>query len=431
MVQKWEKGASPIGTTAGVFLSIFLVTSGTKLFTLFFPEFERQGIPMTIVSLASVAATVAIFVSGLYIGKIIRAMGMKRMMLLGCALMAAAYLQFAFANPVILFSGFICLGVATTLCGYTPASLIITNWYDKGRALALSVVFTGMTLGTALYSSLCGVLLTEYGMKITALIVGGCVFSLGFPAILLLVKEAPAKAPSAEAQKMAEKERKTDKPGVLDISEKEAGKTSLFLLILFVTLLAAGLLSTVQSYIPSHLQNEGMSILQSSQVYSVMMLAGTFGTILGGILADRFGTRVFILYTSALSWIATWLLIFNPTGQGAMFLAAAMMGLAYPLCTVTPSLLMSDTFGQRACTGLLGLVQASTFVSIGIFFPVTGFLYRWQGTYRWAFTLINLLMVVMVVAAMAATSDKIKQKTMQKLKCQKVSENTQKGETQK
>ena len=36
--------------------------------------------------------------------------------------------------------------------------------------MALSVVFTGMNLGTALYSSLCGVLLTEYGMKTTALI---------------------------------------------------------------------------------------------------------------------------------------------------------------------------------------------------------------------------------------------------------------------
>ncbi|MGN1016870.1 MAG: MFS transporter [Faecousia sp.] len=124
------------------------------------------------------------------------------------------------------------------------------------------------------------------------------------------------------------------------------------------------------------------------------------------MLADRFGTRAFILYTSALAWIATWLLIFLPTNPGAMYLAAGMMGLAYPLCTVTPSLLMSDTFGQRACTGLLGLVQASTFVSIGIFFPAAGFLYRAQGSYRWAFTLINLLMVVMVAAAMAATSEK-------------------------
>lgn len=387
-----------------------------------------RALSLTIVSLASVAATVAIFVSGLYIGKIIRSLGMKRMMLLGCALMAAAYLQFAVANPVILFSGFICLGIATTLCGYTPASLIITNWYDKGRALALSVVFTGMTLGTALYSSLCGVLLTEYGMKATALIIGGCVLCLGFPAIALLVKEAPPEASGANTQTPSEEKPGKVKAGVLDISEQEAGKTPLFLLILFVTLLAAGLLSTVQSYIPSHLQNEGMSILHSSQIYSVMMLVGTFGTILGGILADRFGTRAFILYTSALSFAATWLLIFYPTSQSVMLLAAAMMGLAYPLCTVTPSLLMSDTFGQRACTGLLGLVQASTFVSIGIFFPATGFLYRRQGTYRWAFTLINLLMVVMVVSAMAATSDKIKQKTMQKLKNQ--AGNTQRGESQ-
>ncbi|MGN1016871.1 MAG: MFS transporter [Faecousia sp.] len=266
------KKESPIATTAGVFLSIFLVTSGTKLFTLFFPELERQRIPMTIVSLASVAATAAIFLSGLYIGKIIRVMGMKRMMLLGCALMAAAYVQFAIAGPVILFSGFICLGIATTLCGYTPASLIITNWYTKGRGLALSVVFTGMTLGTALYSALCGVLLTKYGLKMTALIVGGIVLCLGFPAIALLVKEAPAEAPEGEQEPSG---KKTVKSGVLDLSEQEARKTSLFGLILLVTLLAAGLLSTVQSYIPSHLQNEGLSILQSSQVYSAMMLAGT------------------------------------------------------------------------------------------------------------------------------------------------------------
>ena len=409
-----------ISTTICVFLSLFLVTSGSKIFTLFFTEFEKNGIPITVVSIASVVVTATIFVTGLYIGKVIARLGIRKTMILGCILMALSFVMFAISTIPSLFAGFLFLGGGTTFCGYTPASLIISNWYGKKKGLALSAVFTGMSLGASFYSYVAGILLTKWGLRGTGFCVSVFILVTGLPILFLAIREKPDVDPDAADELAAGTDvsaKSTQKDLLLlDVSPKTAGKTALFAVIMVVVLLSSGVVSTVQSYIPSHLQAEGLDTIGASRIYSLMMLVGTLGTLLGGFIADKKGTRTFILYTSVVFFIGTWLLIFCPQQMGLLYVAAVLMGLSYPLCSMTPTLLMADTFGKEAYSGLLGIVQASTFASIGVFFPLTGVLYRVNGSYKMAYVILNLLMIVSIIFTLIATSRKAKERELEKLR---------------
>ena len=401
-----------LSATVCVFLTLFLVTSGSKIFTLFFTEFEKNGIPMAVVSAASIVVTATIFLTGLSIGKVIQKIGIRGTMVLGCVLMALAFVMFAVSTVPTLFLGFLCLGGGTTYCGYTPASLIISNWYGAKKGLALSAVFTGMSLGASFYSYAAGLLLAKWGLWGTGLCVGVFILVAGLPILLIFLREAPEAGPETSAPAST---GKMPRGPVLEIPAAQARKTRIFWLIMAVVLLSSGVVSTIQSYIPSHLQAEGLSALQASRVYSLMMLVGTLGTLLGGFLSDQKGTRFFILYTSAAFFIGAWLLVLSPRSMPALYAAAALMGLAYPLCSMTPSLLLSDTFCREAYTGLLGIAQASTFASIGFFFPLTGILYQASGSYRLPYVLLNLLMLLNMALTLAATSRRRRAREQEKL----------------
>lgn len=392
----------------GAFASIFFVGSGVKVFLLFLPEFERIGFSIGTVSSLSVLAPVSVFVSGMFVSKVLKKIGVKLTMLIGMLLMATAYFLFSIAiNPLVISISFVCMGISVTFSSYTPATILINRWFDSKRALVLSIVFMGMSVGSAMYSAIAGWLLDNYNFQVTSIVIALMIIVFASIPIFLFVKESPEKLGQVPYSKGEKKTAKAQgKIQLLDYSTKQASKTFAFWRIVIITLIAAATLATIQSYLPAHLQFEGMAPIASSRIYSIMMLASAPSTILGGFIAEKYSTKIFILYTALLLIAGTALIIIVPTSFGIMVFAALAVGIAYPLCNITPSLLMNDTFSKKTFDGLIGILQASMAAAAGILFPAVGFAYEYFNSYKVPLWGLIALIAIMIIFTLTKTNKK-------------------------
>jgi MFS family permease len=133
-------------------------------------------------------------------------------------------------------------------------------------------------------------------------------------------------------------------------------------------------------------------------IYSVEGVAGLFGRLVFGVLADRIGVRKVIVGGLALQAVGIYLYIYV-TRDAAFLHAGLVLGLAYGGVMPLYSVLAREYFSARVMGTVLGAATMTS--SIGMAFgPVGGgWLYDTFGTYHWLY--IASAAVGLAAAAMA------------------------------
>lgn len=163
------------------------------------------------------------------------------------------------------------------------------------------------------------------------------------------------------------------------------------LMILSVVMLRSWVFSATVAFIPLWFNEQGYSSGFYAALTTLVLAGGAAGTLLGGILADRFGQRLILTVSMTLS--IPFLLLFAafPGWQslffGPMFAFLADMGISVTLVAA-----------QRMLPGRVGVASGFIlgvgFVTGGIGVPVTGLLAGW-------FSLATALMLNSVLMAAA------------------------------
>ncbi|MGE5507937.1 MAG: MFS transporter [Chitinophagales bacterium] len=123
--------------------------------------------------------------------------------------------------------------------------------------------------------------------------------------------------------------------------------------LLACTILRSWAASAVQTYLPTHLVQQGQSLTAAGGVLTLFTVSGTVAGFFFGYLSDRFGRRALIAVTQALAGAALfWLLKAPPAFHGvATALTGILMLGSLPLTVV----LIQEMMPGRASTGA-GLV---------------------------------------------------------------------------
>ncbi|MEE2656838.1 MAG: MFS transporter [Chloroflexota bacterium] len=148
------------------------------------PLEEEFGATRAQISLMATAGSLAIALTGPLGGWLMDRYGPRRVMFVSLVFAIAGYILLASAQAlwqvIIIFT--IPLGVAYNWAILNSGAPILNNWFDRGKARALSLLNVGHGAG-ALMLPFMAIAITEFGWR-TAMIIGaGAMMVVGFPVV--------------------------------------------------------------------------------------------------------------------------------------------------------------------------------------------------------------------------------------------------------
>ncbi|MBV1800447.1 MFS transporter [Siccirubricoccus sp. G192] len=232
---------------------------------------------------------------------------------------------------------------------FAPMMATASAWFDRQRALAISLVSAGLGMAPVTVAPFAQWLLSGHDWRTAQLVIGLVAWAVLLPAALLL-RRPPAMALAASA---------TAVPASEGFTARQALGSQQFVVLaatFFACCLAhAGPIFHVVSYATVC----GASAMAAVSIYSLQGLAGLGGRLLLGVLADRHGAKPVLIGGLLLQALAIG--AFLPARSlGEFYAVAAVFGLAYGGVMPLYAVLARDYFGPRIMGTVFG---AATMVS--------------------------------------------------------------------
>ena len=326
-----------------------------------------------------------------FVGRIIDAVGAGKTMLAGsmaCGLgMAAAG---AGTKSLHFYLIFAVVGVGLAATTMIPVSLIIANWFERKRGMAMGLAFMGTSVGGMMMNPVNTYLVQTFGWRKSYVVIGIATLIITIPLIALIIRTRPSEMglfPDGDEPS----EEKTEQ--LAGHTPGEARRTSAFWFIstnMFLTSLMAN--AILVHGIP-FLTDIGHSEMVAAVVVGLSMGFMTLGKVGLGLCADRWGAR----RTFALSAVMTALgivILMQASPLWVVILFAFVFGFPQggPL-TLSPMVAV-DCHGLANFGAIFGLMTFFSILGAGIGPVIVGAMYDASGTYEGAFTLLIILTLI-------------------------------------
>ncbi len=291
------------------------------------------------------------------------------------------------------------VGAGIVTAGPIPTQSCIARWFTRRKALAISLLLTGPSIGGFIAPRVLDSLIAHFGTNWRAgwwLMAG-----LSCAAMLLalaFVKESPAaigQAPDGLAERSAEIEPGAPwaKRGVFRTAEDWAiGEVLRSRTIWLIILAALGFSTGYSVYLAHgviHLRDLGYTPAQAASSFSIMMLAMLAGTLAVGAVGDRIEPR-YLWAAGSASFGAGMLLSLHATGTAGLYVYAVFLGVGFGMAFASIMTLPANYFGAKAYPVIIGIVTAvgTTSGALGAF--LAGYSYDHIGSYSPAFDVIAI-----------------------------------------
>lgn len=260
---------------------------------------------------------------------------------------------------------------------FAPLMATVIGWFDKHRSLAVSLVSLGGGVAPMVITPLATVLIEQIGWRNAMMTTAFVATALILPTALL-IRRPPAElatAPAAGGEAPAPAAR----PSIASVFRKPQ-----FIVLAAVFFLCCAAHSGPIFHTVSYAMLCGASALAAASIYSVEGVAGLFGRLIFGVLADRLGVKRVIVAGLVLQAVGIYTYIY--VGELTQFyMLAVVLGLAYGGVMPLYAVLARDYFPPQVMGTVLGGITMTS--SIGMAFgPVGGgWLFDTFGDYHWLY----------------------------------------------
>ncbi|MEO5808315.1 MFS transporter [Devosia sp.] len=335
-------------------------------------QWGRAGI-----STAMTIAFIAMGVSGFAWGAVTDRIGPRPVVLIGSIMLGIGLFTASRAPNLLVFQ--IAYG---GLCGasvgafFAPIMATTLAWFDQHRSLAVSLVSIGGGVAPMVITPLASVLISAYGWRSAMLIVAIGVWVILIPATFLI-----RRAPAAQAEPKPAAANPA-KPG--RSAAATALRTPQFIVLAAVFCLCCAAHSGPIFHTVSYAMLCGASALAAASIYSVEGVAGLFGRLLFGLMADRFGVKRVIVGGLVLqaAGIYTYIYVSQLTH---FYLLAAVLGMAYGGVMPLYAVLARDYFPASVMGTVLGGITMTSSIGMAIGPLGGGWIFDTFGDYHWLY----------------------------------------------
>jgi MFS family permease len=266
---------------AGGFMGCVAIGSIFSLPVFLQPMSTATGWSHTEISLAMTIVFITMGVASFGWGMVLDRVGPRPVLLAGSSILglglvlasrSASVEQFQFLYGVVVGAG----GGAI----FAPLMATVTRWFDRQRALAVSLVSAGMGVAPMTVAPIAARLVTTYDWRFSQLLIGLAVWALLLP-MAFLVRPAPVVEVGGV------------RPGVAQprATVREALLSPQFIVLAAVYFMCCATHSGPLFHTVSYAISCGLSVTAAVSIYSVEGLSGLAGRIAFGLLGDRFGAK--------------------------------------------------------------------------------------------------------------------------------------------
>lgn len=308
------------------------------------------------------------------------------------------YATYALAqSPIHLYITSFILGIAFLGATIIPISIMITNWFDKKRGLAMSLGLSGAGVGGFILSPLITIWLENYGWRKTYLIFAVIMLAVSLPVSLFIFRKSPEdkglKAYGADEIAKSKKDRNSDFD--LTISTKESLAKPFFILLV-LGMIFNGLINTgALGQFPPALEGLHGSTVAAT-IISLYSVVGIFGKLILGWINDKFGITKGILFGCITFGLAFFMMLFSSNVVIA-YLMAILFGLGNAIGAVMPPLITSTIYGPKKYGQVYGYISSATQLGLTFGSILVASIYDMTSSYKPAW----IVMMFFTIGAIA------------------------------
>lgn len=259
---------------------------------------------------------------------------------------------------------------------FPPLMAVVTNWFDRHRALAVSLMSMGVGVAPMTMSPLASWLLTVQDWRGAQLTIATIAALVLVPAALL-VREAPGALAGAGALAPGAS-------GGREMSLGEALRSPPFMVLALTFFACCAMHSGPIFHTISYAIFCGVPPLAAVSIYSLEGLAGLGGRVLFGVLGDRYGAKRALVAGLLVQAFAAGAFVFA-SRLGEFYAVAFVFGLAYGGVMPLYAVLARGYFGPRIMGGVIGAAAMVSSLGMALGPLAGGWIFDGFGSYAWLY----------------------------------------------
>jgi len=382
-----------IGSLALLFVTVGVGYYGLAVFLR--PLQDEHGWSNAVVSGATGLYFTVSGLTGAIIGPHIDRHGPLRLMTIGTLLLGASVAAVGFVATVWqLYAAYLVMAIGFGLAASIGVNAMLARWFVHKRARAMSISFTGVSLGGVVLAPLGTALIDRGGLPLAAVVMGVLVVIVAMPVVRGLLVWDPAELG-------LEPDAGSDPPTVSRAAlgdhvqrrewrRADAMRTVAFwaLLVGFILVLLAqtGFLLHQISFLEDRLGSRQAA----SFALSVTALGSILARLAVGTVADRLDKRWLTVALFAIQATAV-LLVVHVENIVLTYVLVLVVGFTIGNIYMMQTLLTSEIYGVVSLGTILGLLLLTSQLGSGVGPALVGVLEDATGSYTVPFTITSLL----------------------------------------
>ena len=393
-------------SVAGAFNMVFSAGPTFQAASVLFKAIEDEfGWSRTLISGVATFGRLGATLLGPIEGWLVDTFGSGRMVLIGFTLGGAGLIFFSQINgPVQCYLAFLLLSLGFSSGGFVPSLTAANAWMIRRRALGMSIVEGGVSVGGLLVPLVVWGI-GEFGWRTTVLVMGIVAILVG-PMIAWFVGKRPTSEQLAtQIVPRGEVGRRRVREASHDFTVKEALRTRAFWSISMTHMLVNLSTGGISAHLFLHLSDHngvGLDAATASAVVPIMVSTAFVSQLIGGVVGDMWDKRLLVPPLALLQGVSLIVLaVAESFLMAALF--AVVWGVGFGARTPILLAMRGEYFGRRHFGTIFAL--SSFPMSIGMMLTpvIVGWSHDVWKTYDWSLYVLAGFCVAAGVTVLFAT----------------------------
>lgn len=337
-------------------------------------------------------SSIALAIISLFFAPLIYRFGWKKIIAIGVALASLSTIAMSFASQIWIFYLLgIIRGAGAGLYSMVPLSLIVNNWFDKKKGLAMSLSFGFSGVTGAIFSPIFTTLITSFGWELSFIVMGILMILFALPAIFYRYSLDPKDEgllPYGYDEADESRNRLIKKPDWTNFSYTNIAFILIFVIAFFHTSIAA-----ISQHLPGFAESKFLTEQVGGILLSAVMIGNISFKLIIGSLSDYLGI-VKASITMILLNIISIIMLLSLSNVYLLIFSAFLFGTVFSIPAVALPLLTTEFFGKELYVRIYPILSFSAGIGAALSMTLVGYAYDFTGSYALAFTIALIIHVV-------------------------------------